>query len=299
MAALGMILTFLLTLTCVGQAIGQCVFPESLTKKSRWETHIRRERIKTESFYKFNETKLEVQSYFSSSNKRLQSYSCERDMGDNRFVLKLDYNNGGGGGSNTQFQCMQFVVRSERIVQRYFSEIFTEIDTDDVCSEGMQRDDWPLIYPEMDGDYSQCPLEGGYTFDMQEYMTGDSLCQSMWLKPRLESECIKGEGLKIEFRHFDCLGDLSMKLIQKLSCLGSWEEGEYVFTILTNEDDMWPKLWMMRLPRQRETATMHTVLSKDIVADQSDFYGQDGLVPLENMYDMILTSEMYASLCED
>lgn len=271
-----------------------CHFPEQLKSRSRWETHMIKERIRTNAYYKFHSTKMEVRDY-ASDVKRMQTWLCEEQRTEDTYVLKLDEINRGG---NEQFMCVQFVRRSAHIYQQRVSKVLPSV-TPSICDE-LQLDDWPLVWPELSGDqYSECPIQGGFTVDVREYLNDVPVCENRWLTPRLESECITGEGIKLDFRHIECKASLSMDLVQKLACLGTWQQDGFIFTILTDQDDLWPKLWMLRIPDIGVQQELHTVLSMDIVADRAEYFGNNGLVPLERLFELVLKTELYPSLCEN
>ena len=104
--------TFVLTFAPLGQGQGQgkCTFPKKLTQRSRWETQMIKERQRTNAFYKFHQTKLEVRDY-SSQTKRIMTYTCEEDRGDDTYVLKLVETEPGV----EKFFCMQLLYRSEQV----------------------------------------------------------------------------------------------------------------------------------------------------------------------------------------
>ena len=150
----------------------------------------------------------------------------------------------------------------------------------------------PLVWPDTQ-EYHACALTGGYDLSIKHSASDDELCPSTWLKPRLESNCMPGEGISIDYRHFGCRGDLSMDQEQQLRCLGSWTEGQYTYSVLTDADDLWPKLWMLRIPAERGISFTAELLS-DIKVDRGNVISS-----VENYHFLEMTQRPFTSMCAD
>lgn len=188
--------------------------------------------------------------------------------------------------------CRQFVVRSENVVEMKESATSTEMSLSLCDDVKLSWNPSPLVWPEAD-QYHACALKGGYDMSVKHNIGDIEACPSTWLKPRLESECMPGDGINIDFRHFDCRGDLSMDQEQQLRCLGSWTEGHYSFSVLTDANDLWPKLWMLRLPVERGDSFKALLLS-DIKVDRGKV-----VLLTERYYILEMTRRPFQSMCAD
>ena len=186
----------------------------------------------------------------------------------------------------------QFVVRSENVIEIKESATSNTMASSLCDDVNLTWNPSPLVWPEA-VQYHACALTGGYDMTVRHQIGNIELCPSNWLKPRLESECMPGDGISIDFRHFDCRGDLSMAQEQQLRCLGSWTDGHYAYSVLTDADDLWPKLWMFRLPVKRGASFTAELLS-DIRVERGAKISQTVRYHLLEM-----TRRPFPSLCAD
>ncbi|CAE1325328.1 unnamed protein product [Acanthosepion pharaonis] len=144
-----------------------------------------------------------------------------------------------------RFLCLEFVRRSEIIVQLKQSELSSN-QYPSLCKK-LVLDQWPLVLLEKLLDHKVgCPFSGGYNLQMFD-SSGTPLCPQEIVPIRLESECESGEGMMIHFRKELCIHpDLNMEVKQKLYCLAHWAEGKYRFIIL-REKDRRDHIWSLRI----------------------------------------------------
>ncbi|ELT94274.1 hypothetical protein CAPTEDRAFT_227924 [Capitella teleta] len=132
--------------------------------------------------------------------------------------------------TETWFACIKFWERQEGIVQVEKS-VPAAINVDTLCfDKALVRNPWPWMIPSKQS-WNYLPFEGGYNF--RAFVDGQKkMCRHQWRPSRMESECIRGEGLRFSFPESSCsFFPGSVENIQLYS-RGSWEEQGQVFLLL-------------------------------------------------------------------
>ena len=142
-----------------------------------------------------------------------------------------------------RYTCMQFLLRSLNVLQVKESPLHdwphTTLCEDDV----MKVDPWPYITDAaLFENYVECPLSGGYNMKIYDKARKEGVCDAFDGETRLESECMKGEGMFFRFRHATCVPDgLRMHKNQRVYCIAKWSEGDNTYAILKHDkaDHKW------------------------------------------------------------
>ena len=271
-------------------AAGGCVFPSVLTRRSRWESRISAEHRSVDLYLKFSGQRVEVIDY-RVDNSLTTVHECVRGGPGGSLVLRTRDTASSSGFS---YHCAQYVARSDSVVEVSRSAP-SPTDTPRLC-EHLDRSPWLLVWPRVDRRHPAA-LIGGYDMAVRD-PTGHELCASAALRPRLESACAAGEGVHVDFRHFDCRGELSMEVSQRLASLGSWRDGPHAFTVLTDSNDMWPRLWLLRTPADTTATTFDARLYTAVYVDAGDT-AASGDTGLAAYYSLTLTRRQWPSLCLD
>ncbi|CAE1291436.1 unnamed protein product [Acanthosepion pharaonis] len=130
-------------------------------------------------------------------------------------------------------------------MQIYMSTLSSS--SENVCNDTrMMMDDWPLIAVHLFSETEvACPFDGGYDFDIS-LPSGEKVCSSTFLPLRLESSCVKGEGLLIRFRNNGCR-QLAWNLRDenRLRCAAKWRIEGNDYVVVRNSDNH--QYWCMRV----------------------------------------------------
>lgn len=204
-----------------------CTFPDFLERDKLWRSGV--EPNESENMY-FNGDKIDI-----TENKIRITRRCDEIIDREKgiyFVHQIAYDN---IGSNEAYLCMQFLKRSDSVVQIRQSNP-SSLKSMAGCSEqNMVLKNRPIIrYPLEDNPSVNCPFSGGYNLNIAYKM--ESICGSSVIPPRLESECEDGDGVTLDFRINQCKLDNDHNLEEKLRCLASWTdktaENNYTFVVL-------------------------------------------------------------------
>ncbi|CAH1777688.1 unnamed protein product [Owenia fusiformis] len=163
-----------------------------------------------------------------------------------------------GKGWPTKYQCIQFISRTDNVLQIKSGPPTSTLD-DDLCDDKRMRlDDWPWYSHTSDARIS-CPFTAGYDFDGflpsnnrrvhddgREHM--EPICKE-WRPSRLESECINGEGLDFIFPNPACNIFGQQNNVQLL-CWASWVEEAHMY-IITKAKNSEPH-YTLRIPLNRD-----------------------------------------------
>lgn len=266
---------------------GPCSFAHYLTQRPRWESRISLNRRRTEIYWKFHETSLEIVN-LTSKNGESQQFQCHSEMPGQKYIISRD------AEGQKLYQCVRFILRSNQVLQVEDSPVVDEnsFDANSLCADhSMVLDPWPLVWPGATDTYHACPLTGGYDFYLSDPKNSEEMCKLAHLKPRMESECMAGEGMLIDFRTFECRGRVEMEVKQTLYCLGTWEDKEYTYSVVTDNDDLWPKLWLLRFSTKR-VESFSARLYNDIVTYSTSTIS-------ENYFEFHFQQALYPSLCEN
>ena len=192
---------------------------------------------------------------------------------------------------------IQFVRRSNNVVQLRVTPPTDEEDADFLCDDGrMQLDEWLIIDRKyVAADLHRCALEGGFSIRIYDKIRRQGMCDGYKGETRMESECVRGEGLYFYFRHQNCVPeDIFMYHTQRTVCLANWREGRFTFILLRHERLQY--MWVLRYPTSLgESFSAH--LLKDLMADTSNNVKQtDNYLLLDAMRDV---SRPVTALCVD
>ncbi|ELU03525.1 hypothetical protein CAPTEDRAFT_201014 [Capitella teleta] len=264
-----------------------CQFPSYLTQRTRWESKISLNRRSTGVYWKFHDRVLEIVD-LTTLDADSVLHQCHSELPGQKYVVYRE------SDGVTSYQCLKFITRSNQVVQFKASVSVKEeeFEADVLCADdSLELDPWPLIWPGETDTYHACPLTGGYDFYMHDNKNKETTCENSHLKPRMESECMTGEGLTLDFRSFECRGRIEMELKQTLYCLGTWNEEDYTYSVVTDNDDLWPKLWVLRFSLHRDQK-FSARLYNDIAVDIDSAF-------TENYFELHFEQAYYPSLCEN
>ena len=136
-----------------------------------------------------------------------------------------------------------------------------------LCDDNkMELDDWLIIdRKHVEADVHQCALEGGFSIRIFDTLHRQGICDGYKGETRMESECVRGEGLYFYFRHQNCVPEgMYMYHTQRTLCLANWREGRFTFILLRHERHRY--MWILRYPTSLEES-FSAYLLKDLKAD--------------------------------
>jgi hypothetical protein len=285
LAAFPICLAVLFTTFCrafganTGQGSEQCSFPAFLLTEERWMTHISLERMAMRMEWTFGVNSATFTDRRVLPDAATLLYDCVSSTmaADGNTVLAKVFSSPEPSlVSQSQqlaastlpsllgYQCLRFVQRSSHVVQLLKSTDYLAYADENQCGDAqLVLDEYPLIWLRPDASVivdAGCGIVGGYSFYLQPSSTGDDVGQRMCAvgprPPVLESDCGGiGEGISIDFRDPSCMGELSLPITSRLRCIGTWTDlrFNFTFTVLTDGDRVWPKLWILRIPSTPST----------------------------------------------
>lgn len=262
-----------------------CRFPQFILNRPRWEKDIKDERRKTTQFIKFTENTVSITDLSSTVPNDIL-YEVVQCTGDSKFLMREK--------STENYFCVDILKRSENVFQWKKSKMTKTLDSMLCKDANLILDEQPFVWPFMDSDhYEKFPLEGGYTMKIYDHETDSYLCSDYWMKPNFESECVYGDGIQLNFRHFDCVGSLGMNMLQDLHSLASWNDGVFKYSVIVNDDDLWPKLWILRMHNNDlESDTLKLDVFPEIVTTSIDD-------PKDRKYFSWYLAKIHKTPCED
>ena len=286
------LLLLLLSLGCHAQDQPSCTFPAYMQARQHWESHVAMERRMTGQYMDFTQSRMTTREY-SAEGDSVTTRDCVQQFTVNKVLVELTVD------GVPSYQCMEFVQRSASVAQLKLSQVQPE-RSEALCDEpSLSLQPWLLVWPFTDNtdEFVPCSLTGGYDMTLFDHQADKAMCDDYYLRARWESDCQGPEGTLIDFRFFDCQGGLSMDTKQALQCLGTWTEGTWEFSVMSNNDELWPKLWLLRHPvidSQGDEDEVQATLLADLVADTGDAVTQTSRV-----YTLSMTRKMFESLNED
>ncbi|KAK2159812.1 hypothetical protein NP493_1685g00035 [Ridgeia piscesae] len=144
------------------------------------------------------------------------------------------------------FTCLKFVRRNKNVVQVYSAAPAT-VNEDRLCHDGvLHREEWPWVVP-VQQEWTFCPFKGGFDFHASMGHTSEELCADVWQPARMESECVKGEGLTFYFPKEACSPFSPRRPEETLYCWASWQEASYMFIILAEANQI-PRYVLVSTP---------------------------------------------------
>lgn len=230
---------------------------------------------------------------FDSTSCEQYTRSCVENMGQNRYLVKHVI--ASQGYSPSYYLCMQFILRSDNIMQIKSSQR-SDIPSNSLCSDdNLVMDNWPLFSTSLrSAKPIQCPFSGGY--NMRIKSNGRELCPDKMLSPRIESECETGDGIKFDFKHPACIHqNLKMKLIHRADCMATWTVKGYNFVILRPNSNRFQAL-CLRIKKPLNNIK-HAYLFMDLVCDPGNTHGQPE--ETSNYLSIEFERKYIHSVCED
>ena len=193
----------------------------------------------------------------------------------------------------TRYVCMQFIHRSDNIVQIKVSR-YSSRRSLDLCDErGMALDHWPIVQMVQTPDQNiPCPFVGGYNVHMY-FPNNTMVCGDMMLLLRIESECEKGEGILFDFRNEECIPPgLPRVTRQRAFCVAHWTEGTQNFVILQHET-VHKHIWCLRITDALGDM-QGAYLMLNLVCDPND-----PIQETHNYYYFQMFKSIHSSTCAD
>ncbi|XP_076435244.1 uncharacterized protein LOC143275066 [Babylonia areolata] len=264
---------------------GTCRFPEFLQRKPPWAA----------SYGHDARLVMYVEGTFMSVSEQTEhrdnkyTRKCERRAPDNKFLVTHQED----GAVDPLYLCIQFLQRSENIVQMKVSEM-SERESLELCDERMMAiDRWPIVQMSQTPEQKiPCPFLGGYNVNMF-YPNDTAVCQDSTLLMRIESECERGEGIVFDFRQEECVPvSLPARTKQQAYCIAHWTQAGQTFIILQHSE-IHEQTWCLRI--SDPLSDIHSAhLMLDLVCDTGDV-----IRDTKNYFRLTLSRRVYDSTCED
>nr|KAG5708123.1 hypothetical protein BaRGS_002859 [Batillaria attramentaria] len=263
---------------------GTCRFPDFLQREPPWAASYAEGRLV-----------VYVKGTYMSISQQVDhvdtkySRKCERRGPDNKFLVMHQE----AAYKEPQYLCMQFLQRSENIVQMKVSQ-FSPRQSLELCDERMMAlDRWPIVQMSQTPEQKiPCPFMGGYNVHMY-YPNDTAVCTESTLLMRIESECEQEEGIVFDFRMEECVPhSLPRTTKQQAYCIAHWTQGSQTFIILQHAQ-VHKQTWCLRI--SDTLSDIHSAhLMLDLVCDTGDV-----IRDTRNFFRLTLTRRVYASTCED
>ena len=273
----------------LGTLSESCNFPKYLTSVGLWDTQIKDEGLSLNILYIFEGSRINIKEY--GEFDVTDSYrTCMQSFSGDKYIVSGQMTTG-----NTYYMCIKFVQRSPNVVQFKYSDNITYLDSS-ICNDtSLVWSPWPLVHTGGMTEYVPCSLEGGFNIqDVYDSATAETSCIDSSLAPRLESECVVGEGMVFNLRMHTCTGSLHMAVDQGVFCLAAWHQSGYLFHVITDKQgSVWSKkIWLVRVPSS-QTDNFRIYVFKDIVIDTAHEVTSSQYLRLN------VTQVNFPSLCED
>ncbi|KAL8591552.1 hypothetical protein ACOMHN_055519 [Nucella lapillus] len=222
-----------------------CTFPDFLQWREgdvefNWHSRIRNGRIR-ESAYSIRHNVIEV-SHSTSALKPVR-WKCALTYHEKYLVKRQDPDT-----SRSYSACVKFLQRSSSIVQLMWSR---ESNTPDptLCDENnLALDPWPLVsFKFLMDDFTPSPFQGGFNMRITDSESGENGCNYMHRPMKLESDCITGEGVILDFISRSCVPEVGTFLVrQRTLPVAAWEYKGDHYVILRRRDAK--DLFCLRMP---------------------------------------------------
>ncbi|PVD31639.1 hypothetical protein C0Q70_07056 [Pomacea canaliculata] len=176
------------------------------------------------------------------------------------------------------YACVEFLQRNLSVVQIKMSHVKGERFLQSLCDEEyMFIDPWPWIsYEHFRSPPVACPITGGFNLLLKyasptgrHRPTSSRYYSSAYMSPltsssssasdpyvcidastapmRLESDCVKGDGVFFDFRHELCLPPGSKLMVQQRAlCMASWRQDHEDFAVLRSANND-RAIWCLRV----------------------------------------------------
>lgn len=283
-----------------------CVFPDFLQSGDGFGTEIMREwhwhimaghHASTHAYtyiIRYEDKMMHVSVRGPTRKKRYQPFTreCVQEISPGKFIAKHRESD----QKKEKFVCMEFLKRSDIVVQLRESRLKKRPDPTLCFPDSMVLDRWPMINRvDIFKAHVDCPLVGGFSMKMYDKAAREGICDTFDGETRLESECMEGEGMFFRYRHENCIPNgVHMHTNQRLYCIANWEQGPYTFSILRH--DRSNHQWCFRYSTKHGKRFV-AILFKDVYCDEEDF-PSDSL----NYLDLAITMDTarsLSSLCMD
>ncbi|XP_022342110.2 uncharacterized protein LOC111135921 [Crassostrea virginica] len=265
-----------------------CTFPDFLERDKLWRSGTEHHDF---SRMYFNGDYIDIVKNDVRFEKRCKEI-IDREKG---LYIVVELPKHGGFNTRNTYSCMQFLKRSDSVVQIKESNP-SDILTLSLCNEpNMVLRNRPIIkFPIKDNPSVKCPFSGGYNLKIT--YNSQSMCGTSIIPPRLESECEEGDGVTLDFRISECKLDNDHSLQEKLRCLASWTdktlENNYTFVVLANNQR---SPLCMRLEGNLSDLKRATIFPDGrCVVNEWDSYSQ----PIERA-SLDMEKMVVSNLCED
>ena len=180
------------------------------------------------------------------------TYACIEQLSDGKYLVTKQQPD-----REHLYQCVQFVVRSDTVVQWRLSAE-SEVHSALLCDDhSLKLQEAPFVYYRVPNhwdasitrqrQYVPCPLEGGYFISQWGNSTHESTCRDNIPPSKLESECSKGDGIRYQTGNGGCTLPFADGRAEQLFCLATWENSEFMFSIVVAKD-VANKVSCMRYP---------------------------------------------------
>ncbi|OWF45579.1 uncharacterized protein LOC110456832 [Mizuhopecten yessoensis] len=222
--------------------------------------------------------------------------SCIQEVEAGKYLVKHQPKGRDSFNSHAEFMCMQFIKRSDYIVQFKTSAKLNYQNPDFCSEENLNLDHWPILSPSMmKSPPITCPIVGGY--NMRIHGPEGDICPGKLVLPRMESECEDGDGIRFDFRYNECLHpNLKMRIQQSVKCVTSWDYGKYTFVILRPDTDEF-EAWCLRITRESVGEVKQIHLFMDPVCDPGTGNGRGQITKTDNYLSITLQKITIPSVC--
>ena len=182
-------------------------------------------------------------------------FECIEKVGKDKMLVKrMDID------GTDRFTCVQFIKRSEIVLQIKMAEYATTADAS-LCDDGnLKNNDTTLVHfhsamwhKVLQGvPYMTCSLDGGFMITHWYDKDGTAGCPNDVNNAlRIEDECDKGSGLHIIRETENCpspLHDIDLHK-EPLMCIASWSDDSYTYSVATDD---WNNFFVcLRMPKNR------------------------------------------------
>ncbi|XP_033748684.1 uncharacterized protein LOC117333482 [Pecten maximus] len=279
---------------CTAPVLSNCDFPSYLPPGVVWTATYRNKGFLT-LYFKRN---MIDAMYCPSPDQPCIKYEriCIQEVETGKYLVKHQPKGRESFNAHPEFMCMQFVRRSDYIVQ-FKSSAKLNYQNPDFCSEeNLNLDHWPILSPTMMKSAPiTCPIVGGY--NMRILGPEGDICPGKLVLPRMESECEDGDGIRFNFRYAECLHpNLKMRIQQNVKCVTSWEYGKYTFVILRPDTDEF-EAWCLRITRDSVGEVTQIHLFMDPVCDPGTGNGHGQITETDNYLSITLQKITIPSVC--
>ena len=271
-----------------------CIFPETYQGQT-WHTYVKPEEFTRTAVY-FRGGILEFQDEETDKGfvVGIKEKHCIRmlDVGTyivSTFTDRFSY--------NKSFECIVFLNRSRSILQLQMSRHPANSPSGICDVQNLEVDPWLLVsYPIMQHEFTTCPFIGGFNMKIKYKDGSKHGCNFVDVPMRFESECLTGEGITLDFRTPNCVGQIPMLQVQKFTCIAHWRQGGDVISVIRKLDS--DDVWCMRIPARKSFNDGFQVI---LFTEPS--CNMESISELEksdiNFYILELTMVIYNSLCAD